>query len=156
MNAPVQLGMFASTSPSSSPIGLHVILPQPCQCGEFIAVVGSSRGPHHASVICSRCEIHRGWVSGETDRFITTVIDKIGRPTEPITVSSNSRKSADTTATATERLTSCTSTSSTHQNFYAPQISMGGRSVSPSRGSSAKISAASEKSCSRSRTTRSR
>jgi hypothetical protein len=100
-----QLALFeeATAISTSAVVGLHVILPQPCQCGECIAVVGSSRGPHHASVICSRCEIHRGWVSGETYRFITTVIDKIGRPTEPITVSSNSRKSADTTATATER-----------------------------------------------------
>jgi hypothetical protein len=92
-----------ATASSTTAVGLQVILPRPCQCGESIAVIGSSRRPHHASVVCSRCEIHRGWVSGETYCFISAVIDKIGRPTEPITVSRNSRKSADTTATATER-----------------------------------------------------
>jgi hypothetical protein len=83
------------TSPSSSVIGLEVILPRSCQCGESIAVIGSSRGPHHALLICSRCGVHRGWVSGETYRFISTIIDTIGRPVEPINVITNSRVRVD-------------------------------------------------------------
>jgi hypothetical protein len=104
MNAPVQLSMFASTSPSSSPIGLHVVLPQRCQCGESIAITGSSRGPHCASIICSRCGTHRAWMSGATYSFISTIIDQFGRPVEPIEVTLNSRARVDNSAAvATER-----------------------------------------------------
>jgi hypothetical protein len=81
--------------PSSSVIGLEVILPRPCWCGDCIAVVGSSCGPHHASFECGHCGIHRGWMSGETYRFISTIIDTIGRPLEPIRVTTNSRTRVD-------------------------------------------------------------
>jgi hypothetical protein len=103
MNAPVQLSMFASTSPSTSPVGLLVVLPQRCQCGESIAITGSSRGPHYASIICSGCGTHRAWMSGATYNFITSIIDRFGRPVEPIEISLNSRTRVDSTATATER-----------------------------------------------------
>jgi hypothetical protein len=105
MNAPAQFSMFgAVTTPSSSPIGLAVILLRPCcNCGDERATIGSSAGPHHASLNCYGCGGHRGWLSGATFKFLSDVIENFGRPTEPITVSSNSRKSADTTATATER-----------------------------------------------------
>ena len=81
--------------PSSSVIGLEVILPRSCQCGEPVAVIGSSRGPHHASLACSCCGVHRGWVSGETYRFIGTIIDTFGRPVKPINVTTNSRARVD-------------------------------------------------------------
>jgi hypothetical protein len=88
---------------STSVVGLEVVLPRPCQCGEAIAVVGSSKGPHHACVVCSRCGVHRAWLSGATAAALNTIIDKFGRPTEPITVSTNSRTSADAPANPTER-----------------------------------------------------
>jgi hypothetical protein len=95
MNA--QANLFPVTVSSTSVVGLEVVLPKPCrQCGEGTAFIGSSRGPHHASLVCSCCEIHRGWVSGETYRFISAIIDNIGRPTERIVVSTNSHKRADT------------------------------------------------------------
>jgi len=47
--------------------------------------------------------VHRGWVSGEAYRFIATIIDNIGRPTEPITVSTHSRNRVGAPATAPER-----------------------------------------------------
>jgi hypothetical protein len=102
---PTQLSMFESTSPSSSPIGLSVILPKRCSnCGADAAVIGSSRGPHHASLLCDCCGRHRGWLSGVTYNFISTIIDQFGRPVEPIEVTLNSRSRVDnTTATATER-----------------------------------------------------
>jgi hypothetical protein len=104
MNAPAQLSMFASTSPSSSPVGLHIILPQQCQCGEFIAITGSSRGPHYASLICSGCGTHRAWMSSATYNFLTTIIDQFGRPVEPIEICLNSRTRVDdSAAAATER-----------------------------------------------------
>jgi hypothetical protein len=90
MNAPVQLSMFESTSPSSSPIGLTVIVPKPCSnCGSDAAVIGSSRGPHHASLLCECCGGHRGWLSGSTYKFLSDVIENFGRPAEPILVRQN-------------------------------------------------------------------
>jgi hypothetical protein len=90
MNAPVQLSMFESTSPSSSPIGLTVIVPKPCSnCGSDAAVIGSSRGPHHASLLCEHCGGHRGWLSGTTYRFLSNAIENFGRPSEPILVRQN-------------------------------------------------------------------
>jgi hypothetical protein len=85
-----QLTMLDITTPSSSPIGLIVILPKPCSnCGSDSAVVGSSRGPHHASLLCECCDRHRGWLSGTTYRFLSDVITNFGRPTEPILVRQN-------------------------------------------------------------------
>jgi hypothetical protein len=96
MNAPIQLSMFGTvTTPSSSPIGLDVILPRQCDCGSDAAIVGSSAGPHHARLECRGCGRHRGWLSAGTFRFLSDVIDNFGRPTEAITVTTNSRKSAD-------------------------------------------------------------
>jgi hypothetical protein len=104
MNAPVQLTLFdAVTTPSSSPVGLDVILPGQCHdCGSDTAIIGSSAGPHSARLKCCGCGRHRGWLSASTFRFLSDVIDNFGRPTEPITVTTNSRKSADV-ATQTER-----------------------------------------------------
>ena len=96
MNA--QCEMFESViAPSTSVIGLHVILPRLCHCGAITAVIGASVGPHYGSLRCPVCERHRGWVSSETYHFIINTIDSFGRPTEPITVTfRNSRTSADT------------------------------------------------------------
>jgi hypothetical protein len=91
------------TASSTSVVGLEVILPRPCQCGEPLAVIGSSRGPHHACLRCCRCGRHRGWLSAETFRFLSNAIDNFGPPTEPITVTMNSRMSADAPAKPTER-----------------------------------------------------
>jgi hypothetical protein len=90
MNAPFQLSMFESTSPSSSPIGLSVILPSQCRnCCSDGAVVGSSRGPHHASLLCECCGGHRGWLSGTTYSFLSDVTENFGRPTGPIEIRHN-------------------------------------------------------------------
>jgi hypothetical protein len=102
MNAPVQLAMFETTAPSSSPVGLSVILPRQCgNCGSDNAIIGSSRGPHHASVLCACCGGHRGWLSGTTYRFLSDVIENFGRPTEPILIRHNqSVPTTDATAQA--------------------------------------------------------
>ena len=107
VNAPVQLSMFGATTPSSSPVGLEVILPKPCRsCGPAITTVGSSKGPHHASVACSCCGIHRGWLSGETFQFLCDIIDNFGRPTEPVVIRYNqSVPTTDATAQAVTALT---------------------------------------------------
>ncbi len=99
----VESSLFPELTVSSTGVvGLQVVLPEPCQCGEPISVVGSSKGPHHASVACSRCGVHRAWLSGATAAALNTIIDKFGRPTEPITVTMNSRKSADAPAVTTQ------------------------------------------------------
>jgi hypothetical protein len=104
MNAPFQLSTFGSTSPSSSPIGLSVILPRRCSnCGSDSAVVGSSRGPHHASLLCDCCGGHRGWLSGATYRFLSDVIENFGRPIEPIEIRHN--QSVPTTDTTVQAVT---------------------------------------------------
>src|SRR5262249_25592575 len=97
-----QPDLFPLTASSTVIAGVEVVLPRRCQCGEMIAIIGSSRGPHHASVTCSACGIFRTWLSGETCRFITTILDTFGRPDEPINVTTNPRASVDTSATATE------------------------------------------------------
>jgi hypothetical protein len=89
--APMAFDFFGATAPSTSIIGLNVISPRPCgSCGSQLASIGSSRGPHAASLTCLECSRHVGWLSGETHRFITEIIDHVGRPTEPITVRSAS------------------------------------------------------------------
>jgi hypothetical protein len=100
-----QLPLFSEliTEPSTSVIGLQVTLPQSCRCGESVAITGSSRGPHHASIICGGCGAHRAWMSGTTYNFINAIIDEFGRPVEPIEITLNSRVRVDATATATER-----------------------------------------------------
>src|SRR5262245_49146577 len=90
MNAPLQIDMFGTVMPSSSPIGLSVILPKPCSnCGSDAAIVGSSRGPHHASLLCDCCGGHRGWLPGVAFNFLCDVIDDFGRPTAPIEIRQN-------------------------------------------------------------------
>jgi hypothetical protein len=92
-----QLTLFDSTVSSTSVIGLEVKVPwQPCRCGAVTATIGSSAGPHHASLHCARCDNFRGWLCAESYRFINAVIDEFGRPDQPITVKlRNSRISAD-------------------------------------------------------------
>ena len=95
-----QLNLFGDvTQASTSVLGLIVALPSACTCGETDTRIGSSAGPHFASLRCSACGKHRGWVSAVTFHFITDAIDKAGgRPAEPISVRfKNSRISADTT-----------------------------------------------------------
>jgi hypothetical protein len=102
MSAPFQLAMFDGITPSSSPVGLSVILPKPCgNCGSDSAIIGSSRGPHHASLLCECCGGHRGWLSGSTYKFLSDVIANFGRPTEPIWIRySQSVPTTDATAQA--------------------------------------------------------
>jgi hypothetical protein len=98
-----QLSLFRDiTEPSTSVVGLEVTLPHSCRCGEANSVVGSSRGPHYASIVCGGCGAFRAWMSAQTFNFLSTVIDQFGRPLAPITVTMNSRSRVDSTATTTE------------------------------------------------------
>jgi len=89
---PEQLSLFSSseikTASSTSIIGLTVCMAdRPCRhCGSKDFILGSSAGPHHARLSCAGCDRHAGWISGETRRFIDSIIDHFGRPDEPILV----------------------------------------------------------------------
>jgi hypothetical protein len=82
-----QIDMFSAVAPSTSVVGLAIIVPRACgNCGAVEVVVGSSAGPHHARLNCRSCGRHSGWMSGTSYSFITKIIEHFGRPTEPITV----------------------------------------------------------------------
>ena len=95
-----QPDLFGSTVGSTSLTGLEMVLPRACRCGATLATIGSSAGPHHASLKCG-CGAHRGWVSYETHQFLTGIIDTFGRPDQPVTVRfKDSRISANNPAAA--------------------------------------------------------
>ena len=82
---PGQLTLFELTTLSTSVVGLSIVLPRPCRaCGETMAVIGSSRGPHHAELNCLSCGRHSGWLSRESFNFVCTIIDNFGRPESAI------------------------------------------------------------------------
>jgi hypothetical protein len=84
---PGQLDMFGSTVASTSPAGLTIILPRPCRsCGETMAVIGSSKGPHCAELHCVACDMHVGWMGRESFNFVAAIIDRFGRPEDAIVV----------------------------------------------------------------------
>jgi hypothetical protein len=66
--------------------GLSVQLPDTCQCGSCDAVIGEGKGPHRASLFCSRCEAHRGWMANEAHAFVAELVKKFGKPTTPIKI----------------------------------------------------------------------
>jgi len=67
-------------------IGLRVITQNQCpRCRCTAAKLGAGRGPHHASLMCV-CGRFLGWISQETFNFVTEVVQRFGRPTEPIRV----------------------------------------------------------------------
>jgi hypothetical protein len=68
-------------------VGLRVEMPTPCpSCARNVATIGEGRGPHKASLHCTACERHRGWMSIEAFHFVSDLVRRFGRPTEPIVV----------------------------------------------------------------------
>jgi hypothetical protein len=94
-----QLDLFGSsvaTVPSTSILGLSVILPKEracAACGSINATVGSSGGPHYARYLCASCGGFVGWMRGETYAFVCEVVDQFGRPTESISIRMTGRSS---------------------------------------------------------------
>jgi hypothetical protein len=70
--------------PASPIIGLRVRLPRVCQCGDNLAVIGSSCGPHAASRRCGVCNGHRGWLAHRQADWPITITRKFGSPTTPL------------------------------------------------------------------------
>jgi hypothetical protein len=80
-----QLDLFAPT-PRTSAAGLDTMLPRACKCGAPYATVCPGKGAHSGEFRCPKCGRHRGWISRETSDFISGVVDRFGRPTEPLVV----------------------------------------------------------------------
>jgi hypothetical protein len=79
--------LFPETVPPPDPLqGLAVTLSDHCQCGAFAAIIAEGVGPHTASLRCAKCDVHRGWILHETHRFVTELVQKFGRPTDPIAI----------------------------------------------------------------------
>jgi hypothetical protein len=66
--------------------GIDVRLPDHCRCGASLAIIGAGAGPHCASLRCEVCDTHRGWVSRDSYNFLISIIEKFGRPTEPVLI----------------------------------------------------------------------
>jgi hypothetical protein len=82
-----QLDLFVVTSESRGPlVGLAVRLPDVCRCGSDVAKIGPPVGPHLAGLRCTRCDRHCGWLPRTAHQFLTEVVNKFGRPTEPIAI----------------------------------------------------------------------
>jgi hypothetical protein len=89
MTKHAQLDLFRTLSPLPLPprdrtYGLTVQLPKLCRCRGQFASISTGGGPHAASLICCKCGVQRGWVSHATHKFLTEIVNKFGRPTEPI------------------------------------------------------------------------
>jgi hypothetical protein len=84
--------LFPETVPPAGPLpGLAVTLPDACRCGSQVARIGPPRGPHLAELRCCTCEQHRGWLPREAHQFVSEVVAKFGRPTEPIAIQRSRR-----------------------------------------------------------------
>ena len=78
--------------PSSAALlhGLEVVIQstmaRPCcrQSARCVLGLGASNGMHAANLTCASCGAHRGWLSKQTAQQIEAIIEKFGRPTEPI------------------------------------------------------------------------
>jgi hypothetical protein len=89
----MQLDFFPLPSSASPPaslttspiIGLKVHLPNPCRCGNTIAVIGSSSGPHAHRLDGAGCGIWRQRFSKADASFVAEVVTKFGCP-ETITI----------------------------------------------------------------------
>jgi hypothetical protein len=80
----MQFDMFAATA--ASPIfGLTVELEHfRTRCHDDIACIAEGKGPHLGELKCAACGRHRGWISKSTGKWIESVVERFGRPTQPL------------------------------------------------------------------------
>jgi hypothetical protein len=72
-------------------VGLHIKLSRtievPCgECGETAVMIGPGVGPHVASLRCTCCDRHRGWLPKPAANFLDASVILFGRPVAPITI----------------------------------------------------------------------
>ena len=66
-------------------VGLRVQTSQGCRaCGNNLAIIGSSAGPHAARLNCAECSMHAGWLGRREVAFITRIATTFGCPLTPI------------------------------------------------------------------------
>jgi hypothetical protein len=88
-----------TTPLSGLTIWLERAVEVPCvACGATNVVCGSSSGLHLASLRCSGCGAHRGWLSKATGEFLLAAIARFGKPTTPIIVRNSAVTLGSTTA----------------------------------------------------------
>jgi hypothetical protein len=82
----LQPDLFGTTvTPSTSALGLLVVLPHACPCGSTTGAIGSSCGPHAAKAVCAQCGKFLRWLPATALAGINEQIDHIGgRPAAPI------------------------------------------------------------------------
>jgi hypothetical protein len=90
--AMIQLDMFALVDPL---VGIEVNFERHCLCGHDLHHLGPGSGPHRASLHCSSCGRHCGWLSHQVAKFLSDVIEHFGRPTEPVCVREPPRATAE-------------------------------------------------------------
>ena len=87
------------------PIKLQRTIDGPCAvCGETAVIIGAGAGPHVASLRCACCDRRRGWLPKTVADFLTNLVVRFGRPTDPITIR-NSELAATLGASAAEAST---------------------------------------------------
>jgi hypothetical protein len=88
-----QFDLFDPATAAHPLTGLAVKLPDTCsKCGHLVAIIGPSKPPHFASLLCRSCGMHRGWLSRANYTFLNEIINKFGAPTEPIVFRNRSTK----------------------------------------------------------------
>jgi hypothetical protein len=75
--------------------GIEVKLQRHCECGREIFRVGLGTAMHRASLHCTACGKHGGWMSHESGRFLEKIVGCFGRPNTPIVVR-NAQDAAET------------------------------------------------------------
>jgi hypothetical protein len=84
MNRQIEL-LPSSTAPLHGiEVKIESTTARPCCSDNNIAILGYAAGPHAASLMCAHCGRHRGWLSKQTAGKIEAIIEKFGRPAEPI------------------------------------------------------------------------
>ncbi len=73
-----------AADPTDPLVGILVQPDDDCSCGEQVAVIEPSAPPHAGRLVCYSCGKHRGWLPRHASNFITELINKFGRPTEPV------------------------------------------------------------------------
>ena len=87
MSTNAKAGQLSPQLENADPlIGIEINLPRHCPCGHDMFRIGPGRGPHRASLQCSRCQRHCGWLSNTIAKFLSDVIARFGRPIAPVRV----------------------------------------------------------------------
>jgi hypothetical protein len=93
---PTRRDLFAiePATPAGGLIGIAVQVERPCRhCGSTITVIVEGKGPHAAALECANCGAFRQWLARECCVFLAEVITRYGRPTEPIRIFEQVRRS---------------------------------------------------------------